>query len=111
MPGFHPVAFLATLSYTRYDREAFMIASIRMSKKLEKKLVEAAKIIGKSKSDLVRQAVESYCDQVLMDDNETWLDWWKAQNFPESKTGISDLSTNQEHLRRAILERAERYRS
>jgi predicted DNA-binding protein len=85
-----------------------MIASVRMSRELEKRLTEASKITGKNTSDLVREAVELYCDQLLSDRFETLYDAFQAQNFPRASTGIGTLSTDKRHLKKVMNEAAKR---
>lgn len=90
-----------------------MIASIRMSKNLEQKIEQASRATGKSKSNLVREAVETYCDQLLAKETKfaTLYDWWLSQNLEPAATGIADLSTNKDRLRRTMSERASRRRT
>ena len=51
-----------------------MTASFRMNHDLKLLLDNAARISGKRKSDIMREAVEAYCAQLIGHGEKSWCD-------------------------------------
>jgi hypothetical protein len=88
-----------------------MSTTFRANKKLEELLSEAAELTGKSRSEIIREAVEQYCTTIVSQFGEdmSWLDVLKTTGWKPTKSGLPhDRSTNKEYLKKVIRERANR---
>lgn len=85
-----------------------MTTTFRANKDLEELLKMAARITGKRRSELIREAVDSYCRQIVQREKQTWFDVLQQSGFEPIRSGVTDLGTNREHLRKAMDERLKR---
>lgn len=85
-----------------------MSTAFRMSPELEKLVQAACDSVGKSRSEIIRLALEKYCLELTKEKQLSWYDVLKSSDFKPIRSGRSDLSTNKELLRKRIVERAKR---
>lgn len=88
-----------------------MTTTFRTSAELEELLSAAAKLTGKKRSEIIREAVGQYCSQLLSQDEQSWYDVFIASGFKPVRSGHKDLATNPKHLRKVMHEGANRHRS
>jgi predicted transcriptional regulator len=85
-----------------------MTSSFRMNEELEQLLDRAAQASGKTRSDIVREAVEGYCLQVISSRHKSWQDILVASGFKPIKSGVKNLARDKNKLRKVIREKAGR---
>ncbi len=82
-----------------------MVSSFRLTTNEERLLQLAASRTGKSRSEIVRKAVQTYCRQLLDSEGQTPYERLMASGFKPVDLGETDLSYNKEKQRRLIHER------
>lgn len=85
-----------------------MTTTFRTSKELDELLSAAARITGKRRSEIIRDAVSHYCRQIVMQEKGTWRDVLMESGFQPVSSGVKDLATNKQHLKSAMDERLKR---
>lgn len=85
-----------------------MTATVRMSADLESLLNEAAKVSGKHRSQIIREALSAYCELLLEQRRLSIYDLLTEAKFEPLSSGLGDLSVNAERLRKVMNERADR---
>lgn len=82
-----------------------MVSSFRLNDKEEKLLSLLSRRTGKSRSEIVRQAIRNYYLQVNKESQRSSYDRLMESGFTPLDSGIGDLSTNKVKQRKIILER------
>ncbi len=86
-----------------------MASSFRLDPKLEWKLNKAVEQTGSSRSEIIRAALERYCQEILVSDETTPYERLIAAGFKSLDLEIDRSLSQEKHLRRAKLrERAVR---
>ncbi|HEY9788184.1 MAG TPA: ribbon-helix-helix protein, CopG family [Candidatus Obscuribacterales bacterium] len=85
-----------------------MNTSLRLSEELNSLLNNAVLKTGKKRSQIIREALETYCLALDLQSEGSLYDRLIAGNWEPVKTGISNLSTDKDLLRRRVRERAAR---
>lgn len=85
-----------------------MNTSLRLSQQLHVLLNKAVLKTGKKRSQIIREALESYCLAITQEPEGSLYDKLAAGNWRTIKTGVGNLSTDKELLRRRIREKAAR---
>jgi hypothetical protein len=89
-----------------------VVSSFRLTEREEKLLAVLARRTGKSRSELVRLAIEEYGAKLISKDERSSLDRLIEAGFrPLPLGGSSDLSSNKPKQRKIILEKLTRVRS
>jgi hypothetical protein len=98
-----------TMTYVSKLRDLkSMIQTLRVDKDLNALIGGAASAVGKTRSEIIRIAIEQYCRQVLADNKKSAYDKLVEGGFEPLVIGPADLSTNKERLRTNIRERFKR---
>jgi len=82
-----------------------MVSSFRLSNKEEQILQLLSKRTGKSRSDIVRAAIQNYYASLSSSQNKSSYDRLMDSGFKPISSGVGDLSHNKEKQRKIILER------
>ena len=85
-----------------------MSTTFRMPKELEKRVQLVCDTIGKSRSEVIRAAIEKYCGQFAANHDVSWLDVLEGSGFQPLQSGIKNLSQRKDLLRKKIIESAGR---
>lgn len=83
-----------------------MMPTLRLAKDLEALIDNAAYATGKSRSEIVRAALEQYCRQIFSKSKMSVYDKLVASGYKPIAIGPGDLSTNKERLKTKIRERS-----
>lgn len=82
-----------------------MVSSFRLTNVEERLLEVAVRRTGKSRSEIVRLAVQSYCQQLIDSAGQTPYERLMSSGFEPVDLGETDLSYNKKKQRRLINER------
>lgn len=82
-----------------------MVSSFRLSEKEERLLENLSKTTGKSRSEIVRLAIQMYHENQVEESSRSSYDRLVAAGFQPLSSGIGDLSHNKAKQRKIILER------
>lgn len=85
-----------------------MNTSLRLGHQLNTLLNKAVLKTGKKRSQIIREALEAYCLDITEEPAGSLYDKLLAGNWKPIKSGIGNLSTDKELLRRRVNERAAR---
>ncbi len=85
-----------------------MTATVRLSNELEAVLTAVVKVSGKRRSEIIREALSAYCELLLEENRLTMYDQLTKSDFKPANSGLKDLSTNPEYLKKVINERNRR---
>jgi predicted transcriptional regulator len=85
-----------------------MPSSYRFDRDLDRLLTQAASVTGKSRSQLVREAVASYSTKVLQVKSKSWGDALDRSGFKPISTRVGDLASNKKRLGRMLIDKANR---
>jgi len=85
-----------------------MNTSIRLSAELNVLLNKAVLKTGKKRSRIIREALETYCRTLTQQPEGSLYDKLMVGGWKPIRSGIGNLSTDKELLRRRVRERAAR---
>lgn len=84
-----------------------MASSFRLDPKLEWKLVKALEQTGASRSELIRAAIEKYCEEVLAGGEQTPYERLVASGFKPINVDLGpDYRNDKQARRQKLRERA-----
>ena len=83
-----------------------MNTSIRLTPELDALLNEAVLKTGKKRSEIIREALETFCLSLAQQSEVSLYQKLKDSHWRPIRSGRSDLSTNKELLRKRMRERA-----
>ena len=82
-----------------------MVSSFRLSDNEERLLDLLSRRTGRSRSEIVRQAIQMYYKKLAEENSRSSYDRLVESGFEALSSGIGDLSYNKEKQRKIILER------
>ena len=82
-----------------------MVSSFRLNDEDEKLLNRIAKKTGKSRSQLVREAIQTYCSGLTTQTKRSLYDRLIESGFKPAKSKYTDLSANKDLQRKLIGEK------
>lgn len=88
-----------------------MSAKVRVTAELERLLDSAARATGKSRSEIIREAISLYCELLLNKDRLSKYDMLAQGKFEPLNSGLHDLSVSPKRLKLVMSERANRHSS
>ncbi|MBX9879599.1 MAG: hypothetical protein K2Y22_14170 [Candidatus Obscuribacterales bacterium] len=99
---------MVQLCSTNATMAPVMNTSIRLTAELNVLLNKAVLKTGKKRSRIIREALETYCRSLMQQPEGSLYDKLMAGGWKPIRTGIRNLSTDKELLRRRVRERAAR---
>jgi hypothetical protein len=81
-----------------------MALSVRLDEETQSALERTAKVLGKTKSEVVKKSVKAFCDKVLADKALSPYDLIRDL-IPDEGSGRGDLSIRAEEILRERLSR------
>jgi hypothetical protein len=82
-----------------------MVSSFRLTRLEEQLLARAAKRTGKSRSQLVREAVQVYCRKIVTGPRRSLYDRLMEAGFQSVEGRYTDLSSNKKLQRKLISDK------